>query len=64
MVYMIFYIIISKDYFIGTKDLFTSVPMKPVVVGRYYIDSYLALFVTKTLVNVTSIDCSEACMYL
>ena len=36
--------------------------MKPVVVGRYYIDTYLALFTTTTLTNVTSIDCSEACM--
>ena len=36
--------------------------MKPIVVGRYYIDTYLALFITKTLTNITSIDCSEACM--
>ena len=33
--------------------------MKPVVVGRYYIDGYIALYITKMLTNVTSIDCSE-----
>ena len=36
--------------------------MKPVVVGRYYIDGYLTLFITTTLVNITSIDISEACI--
>ena len=38
--------------------------MKPVVVGRYYIDGYLALFITTTLVNITSIDCTEACIFV
>lgn len=37
--------------------------MKPIVVGRYYVDNYLVLFITKTLVNVTSIDCSEISIY-
>ncbi len=37
--------------------------MKPVVVGRYTIDGYLTLFITTTLVNITSIDCTEACIF-
>ena len=36
--------------------------MKPIVVARYFVDNYIALFITKTLTNITSIDCSEACM--
>ena len=36
--------------------------MKPVVVGRYYVDTYISLFITTTLVNITSIDISEACI--
>ena len=38
--------------------------MKPVVVGRYHIDAYLALYVTVTLNSVDSIDCSDACIYM
>ena len=38
--------------------------MKPVVVGRYYIDNYIVFFITRTLVNVTSIDCSKVCIFL
>ena len=38
--------------------------MKPVVIGRYYIDGYVTLYVTTILSNVTSIDIGEACIYL
>ena len=38
--------------------------MKPVVIGRYYIDGYVTLYVTTILSNVTSIDIGEACISL
>ena len=37
--------------------------MKPIVIGRYYVDNYLVLFITKTLVNVTSVDCSDVSIF-
>ena len=38
--------------------------MKPIVVGQYYVDNYIAIIITKTLVNITSFDCSKVCIFL